>query len=191
MKTGWLKAIGPSICMAVLLAPCAHAQHGGGNPGGPPPGMPGGPGGAPGGPGGPGGGPGGFGGPGGAPERTPGSTERKAGGGTVQFGPVGRWWDDKTAIKAVGITAEQKRKMDAIFDTNKSAIVASYKNFLKEQSKLESISKDSRADKAQTFAAIDAVNQARAELQKAAAQMYLQIRQQMDQQQIEKLEKLQ
>lgn len=81
--------------------------------------------------------------------------------------------------------------MDAIFDTNKSAIVASYKNFLKEQSKLESISKDSRADKAQTFAAIDAVNQARAELQKAAAQMYLQIRQQMDQQQIEKLEKLQ
>ena len=81
--------------------------------------------------------------------------------------------------------------MDAIFDANRPAIVASYRNFLKQQSKLEAVSKDPHADKASTFAAIDAVNQARADLQKAAAQLYLQIRKQLSAQQIEKLEKMQ
>ncbi len=192
MNTRWLKAIGSSVCIVALSAACAHAQHGGGNPGGgpPPPGMPGGPGGGAGGPG--TGGPGGpGGGPGGAPPRQNGQGTHGTANGNAQSGPVGRWWDNKTVIKSVGISPDQKKKMDSIFDANKPAILASYKNFLKEQARLESISKDPQADKSQTFAAIDAVNQARADLQKAAAQMYLQIKQQMDQEQIEKLEKLQ
>jgi len=108
----------------------------------------------------------------------------------VQFGPVGRWWDDRTVVKSVGLNPEQKRRMDSIFNENKPAILASYQNLLKEQSKLTSLSKSSQADKASTFAAIDAVNQARAALQKATALMYLQLRQQMAPAQIEKLEKL-
>lgn len=106
------------------------------------------------------------------------------------FGPAGRWWDDKSVIRAVGITRAQQRKMDSIFDENKSAIVASYKNFLKEQSHLESVNKDPHADQATTFAAIDAVNSARAALQKVTAQMLLEIRHQMSADQVDKLEKL-
>lgn len=108
----------------------------------------------------------------------------------AQFGPAGRWWDDKKFTQTIGITHEQQRRMDNIFDANKSAILESYKVFLKQQSRLESINKDPHADQATTFAAIDAVNSARAALQKATAQMLLQIRHEMNSDQIDKLEKL-
>jgi hypothetical protein len=81
--------------------------------------------------------------------------------------------------------------MDAIFNANKPAILASYKAFLSEQSKLEALNKDPQVDKARLFAVIDAVSQARASLQKATSQMLLEIRQQMNSDQIVKLEKLQ
>jgi Spy/CpxP family protein refolding chaperone len=109
----------------------------------------------------------------------------------LQLGPAGRWWDDKTVTRSIGLRKEQQRKMDAIFNANKPAIVESYKAFLSEQSKLEALGKEQQVDKAHLFAAIDAVSQARATLQKATAQMLLQIRQQMDTAQIVKLEKLQ
>jgi len=109
---------------------------------------------------------------------------------SAQFGPAGRWWDDKSVIRAVGITRDQQRRMDGIFDSNKSAIVSSYKLYLKEQAHLNSVNKDSHADQAATFEAIDAVNNARAALQKATAQMLLSIRNEMSTDQIEKLQKL-
>ena len=81
--------------------------------------------------------------------------------------------------------------MDVIFDANKPAILQSYKTLLSEQSKYDKISKDPKVDQATLFAAIDSVSKARASLQKATAQMLLQIRQQMAPDQIAKLEKLQ
>jgi len=81
--------------------------------------------------------------------------------------------------------------MDAIFNENKPAIIENYKNFLKAQSNLEALNKSPQADKTSLFAAIDVVNSARSSLQKATSAMLLQIRQQMDSDQITKLEKLQ
>ena len=107
-----------------------------------------------------------------------------------QFGPVGRWWDDKSVIRSVGISKAQQKKMDAVFDANKPAILGTYKTFLAEKAKLDAMSKQSQVDQAKMFAAIDAVSQARAALEKANTQMLLQIRQQMDADQIAKLEKL-
>jgi Spy/CpxP family protein refolding chaperone len=109
----------------------------------------------------------------------------------LQFGPVGRWWDNKAVVQAIGLRRDQQKKMDEIFNSNKPAILSSYKSFLSEQSKLNAIGKESQTDKARLFAAIDAVNQARASLQKNTTQMLLQIRQQMDAAQITKLEKIQ
>jgi Spy/CpxP family protein refolding chaperone len=109
---------------------------------------------------------------------------------SVQFGPVGRWWDDKSVMRTVGLNKEQQKKMDSIFDENKPAILASYKTFLSRQSKLNSLNKDPKVDKTQLFAAIDAVNEARSALEKTTAQMFLEIRQQMSPEQIEKLGKL-
>jgi len=148
----------------------------------------------PGAPGGPGG-PGGLGGPGG-PREPRHSDHGKARSETapprnaLQFGPVGRWWDDRSVIQAIGLRKEQQKRMDAIFDANKPAILDSYKGFLKAQSNLAAVNKDPQANKDTVFAAIDAVNQARASLQKATSAMLLQIRQEMDSDQVNKLEKI-
>ncbi len=80
--------------------------------------------------------------------------------------------------------------MDAIFDASKPAIISTYQTFQKEQTNLNAVSSASQVDKAKMFAAIDAVNQARAALQKATTDMLLQVRQQLDAEQIGKLEKL-
>jgi len=81
--------------------------------------------------------------------------------------------------------------MDSIFKANKPAIVASYRTYLQEKAKLDSLSNQNSVDKATMFAAIDSVNEARANLQKATTQMLLEIRGEMDPEQIKKLEKIQ
>jgi hypothetical protein len=145
-----------------------------------------------------GGGPG-FNGPGGVgnlhtPHRADRQTRNAAGApphNALQFGPVGRWWDDHTVVQQLGLSRNQQIKMDSIFDANKPAILASYKNFLKAQSNLNKVNKDTRADKTTVFAAIDAVNNARSDLQKATSAMLMQIRSEMNPDQISKVENIQ
>jgi Spy/CpxP family protein refolding chaperone len=108
----------------------------------------------------------------------------------IKLGPPGRWWDDNTYVKTLGLSRDQQKKMDSIFNANRTAIVDAYKTFLKQQATLQAISTDPNVDKAKLFAAIDAVNQARAALEKANTQMLLQIRQQLDAAQVAKLETL-
>ncbi|HTJ29259.1 MAG TPA: hypothetical protein VL346_02075 [Acidobacteriaceae bacterium] len=180
-----------AACLAFLLALTAPALLGAQGPGGPPHPGPGAP--VPGGPG--------LGSPvpvppSGKERAAPPNRPREVGPirsaprSTTAFGPAGRWWDDKSVIRSIGITRDQQRRMDTIFDANKSAILSSYKNFLKEQAHLDTVNKDPKADQAATFAAIDAVNNARSSLQKATAQMFLAIRHEMSSAQLEKLEKL-
>jgi len=183
-----------ALCCSVLLSAgtCAHAQAPGGGhpPGGPPPGTrPQGP--PPGAP------PPGGNAPG---SNAQGSNNSGAGaspraqsvtsGSGVKLGPPGRWWDDKTVVQNVGLSRMQQKKMDAIFNANRDAIVQAYQAFQKQQAALNTLSKSPQVDKAQMFAAIDAVNQARATLAKANTEMLLQIRQQLDPAQITKLESL-
>lgn len=118
-------------------------------------------------------------------------TDAPAQHNALQFGPAGRWWDDKSVVQNIGLSNRQQRRMDSIFNSNKPAIVDSYKAFLKAQAHLETVNKDPHPDQAQVFAAIDAVNQARSSLQKATSAMLLQIRKEMSPDQIDKLEKLQ
>ena len=106
----------------------------------------------------------------------------------LQFGPVGRWWDNKSVVQAIGLRREQQKRMDAIFDANKPAILDSYKGYLKAQANLTAVNKDPQADKNTVFSAIDSVNEARSSLQKATSAMLLQIRKEMDPDQVTKLE---
>lgn len=187
MSTKTLRIMCCLLCLAVLPSAVTMAQDGGDHdrdhrgPGGP--GVPGGSLGN---------------GPGGPREPRHGEKETERGRTTahqprnaLQFGPVGRWWDDRSVIQAIGLRKDQQRRMDAIFDRNKPAILDSYKGFLKAQTALAAANKDPQTDKDRLFAAIDAVNQARAALQKATSAMLLQIRQEMDPGQVDKLEKIQ
>lgn len=109
----------------------------------------------------------------------------------LQLGPVGRWWDDKSVVNSVGLSMQQQRRMDSIFDANRSAILSSFKSFQKAQQHLQAVNKNAHPDQTEVFSAIDAVNAARSDLQKAASAMLLQIRGEMSPDQIDKLEKLQ
>lgn len=143
-------------------------------------------------------GPGGLGGPGGnngipgdSPGNGSGSASASQSHAVPHFGPVGRWWDDKSVVRAIGLSSDQQRKMDTVFNSNKPAILSAYKTFLSEQAKLDALSKQTQVDQTRMFSAIDAVSQAKASLEKANTQMLLQIRQQMTTDQIGKLERLQ
>jgi Spy/CpxP family protein refolding chaperone len=160
----------------------AHAQHGGG-PGG------GGPGGGPGGPGGIGGG------TMGAPRNSfmgdrgpmPYNTTQPIRSGP-QLGLPGRWWDDGKTVNHLSLRNDQQKKMDDIFNTNKGTLLDMYTNVQREETRLSSMSPKELQDEAKVFAQIDRVAMARADLEKEKVHILLQIRQQLDPDQLNKLD---
>jgi hypothetical protein len=187
MKTRLFRGL-LSAALFLCVGASLHAQRGGGGGGQHGGGMSGGQG--SGFPGGPGGGRGGFpsGDRTGGPRPNNGGTNN-ASRGRLQLGPPGRWWDDKDFAKTVGLRKDQQKKMDQVFNANKSAILENYKSLQLEESKLDTLTKEPQPDRARLFAQIDSVNQARSSLQKANAQMLLQIRQEMEPDQIVRMDK--
>lgn len=122
------------------------------------------------------------------------SGARGAGGpmrGGLRLGPPGRWWDDKGFAKTLGLSKDQQKRMDTVFNANKGPILENYKALQKEESNLEKLTREKRPDEAKIFAGIDAVAQARAALEKSNAHMLLLVRQEMDDDQNARLERFQ
>ena len=171
------------LFLLTAVSSLAQRSPGGGGPppgGGPQYGNP-----SPGGP--PGQGPGDRGGS--PPPNSPGSegtTSTMRGG--LQLGPPGRWWDDKGFAKSLGLRLDQKEKMDTIFNANKGTILLRYQSLQQEEARLEDATRQPQLDETAIFAGIDRVAQARASLEKANAHMLMLIRQEMDKNQIERLE---
>jgi len=184
-----------AVCLAVGTASTVLAQgRGGGQPpgGGPGGGGMGGPqfpnGGQ--GPGGPGmGGPGQAGGP---PPQQQGQRGQQGGENRpgLQLGPPGRWWDDRGVVKSLRLRPEQQTHMDAIFEQNRDALLSHFQAVQQAEAQMEELSRSNAPDEAALFAQIDRVSQARAELEKVTTHMLLQIRSEMDADQIKRLEKI-
>lgn len=107
----------------------------------------------------------------------------------LQLGPPGRWWDDKSFAKSLKLRPDQQAKMDAIFEQNRGALLARYQGLQQAESQMEEVSKVPNPDEGTLFAGIDRVAQARAELDKVTTHYLLQIRKEMDPDQIQRLEK--
>jgi Spy/CpxP family protein refolding chaperone len=105
-----------------------------------------------------------------------------------QLGPPTRWWDDKKTIKHLALRNDQKQRMDDIFEANRQQLATLLGNLQREEARLVSLPPGDLQDEGKVFAAIDRVSQARAELEKAHAHILLQIRQQMDSQQLATLD---
>jgi len=192
------RTAGIAVCLA-FAASMSFAQGRGGPPGG---GGPGG-GGRPGGPGGGGMG-GGMGGGGmnegmsrptfprsdnnGGPQSTNPRGQASENRPGVQLGPPGRWWDDKKFAKNVKLRPEQQARMDAIFEQNRSALLSRLEAYQQAQRQMEDLSRSSSPDEGALFAQIDRMAQARAELEKANTHMLLQLRKEMDADQLSRLE---
>jgi Spy/CpxP family protein refolding chaperone len=117
------------------------------------------------------GGPGGMGGP----------------GGPMRLGPPGRWWDDAGYIKKLGLSDDQQKKMDDIFNSNRLKLIDQFAALQKEEAIMEPLVSADPPDEGKLLAQIDRVAQARAELEKANARMLLGLRRQLTHEQFLKL----
>jgi Spy/CpxP family protein refolding chaperone len=108
--------------------------------------------------------------------------------GGLQVGPPSRWWDDKHFVKQLKLTDDQQRHMDAIFEQNRSTLLKRYESLQQEEQRMEELTHARTLDEASLFAQIDRIEQARADLGKATLHYQMQIRNELDQNQISKLE---
>jgi hypothetical protein len=79
--------------------------------------------------------------------------------------------------------------MDAIFEENRGALVSHLQGLKQAESQMQDLSRSPAPDEAALLAQIDRVAQARAELQKADTRMLLELRKEMDPDQIKRLDK--
>jgi Spy/CpxP family protein refolding chaperone len=108
----------------------------------------------------------------------------------LQLGPPGqRWWDDRSFAKALKLRPEQQTRMDAIFEQNRNSLLSSLENVRQAEAQMQDLAHSSSPEESALFTQIDHVAQARAELEKATTHMLLQLRKEMDADQIKRLEK--
>lgn len=134
-------------------------------------------------------GPGGL---GGGPEAGPG----QAGWGRPPMermfhdGGFGRWWNDPRLSQQLGLTDDQKKKMDDIFQQHRLNLIDLDANLEKQEVMLGPMIGADQPNEEQTLAQIDKVAQARAELEKANARMLFDIRKTLTPEQWQKLKAL-
>jgi Spy/CpxP family protein refolding chaperone len=107
----------------------------------------------------------------------------------LQLGLEGRWWDDAKTVHKLNLRSDQQRRMDDIFEANKPTLLNLYGNVQREEAHLASLPAGDLQDETKVFAAIDRVAQARTDLEKAKVHLLLQIRQQLDPDQLAQLDR--
>jgi periplasmic protein CpxP/Spy len=88
-------------------------------------------------------------------------------------GPPGRWWMDPSLVQRLGLTADQQKRIDALFQQNRLKLIDLSAGVQKAEAMLEPLLEADRPDESQVLAQIDRIAQARAELEKANARMLL------------------
>jgi Spy/CpxP family protein refolding chaperone len=92
-------------------------------------------------------------------------------------------------VKSLKLRPDQQAHMDAIFEQNRGALLARLQGVQQAETQMADLAKASTLDEPALFAQIDRVAQARADLEKATTHMLLQMRKEMDPDQIKRLEK--
>ncbi len=106
----------------------------------------------------------------------------------LQLGPPGRWWDDRHFAKGLKVRPDQQHRMDAIFEANKPVLLQRFGELQLQQNRMEALIRSPNLDEGALNQQIDRVAQARAELEKANMHYLLQIRGEMDPEQLQRLE---
>jgi periplasmic protein CpxP/Spy len=88
-------------------------------------------------------------------------------------GPPGRWWTDPAQVQRLGLTTDQQKRIDALFQQSRLKLIDLSAGLQKEEAILEPLLEADRPEEAQVLAQIDRIAQARAELEKANARMLL------------------
>jgi Spy/CpxP family protein refolding chaperone len=103
---------------------------------------------------------------------------RQATGG-LETGLPDRWWKNPATTQSLGLSADQQKKMDDVFQQYRLKLIDLNAALEKEEVTLEPLVGAEPLDEAKITAQIDRVAQARAELEKANGRMLLGIRRQL------------
>lgn len=102
----------------------------------------------------------------------------------------GRWWNDPMLAQKLNITADQKQKMDGIYEQYKLKLIDLNADLQKQELLLGPMISSDTPDHDKTLAQIDAVVSARAALEKENAEMLFAIRETLTPDQWHKLRAL-
>ncbi|HVW76038.1 MAG TPA: Spy/CpxP family protein refolding chaperone [Alloacidobacterium sp.] len=105
-------------------------------------------------------------------------------------GGHGRWWDDPKVAQQLNLTADQQKKMDDILQQHRLKLIDLNATLQKQETIMHPLMEADQPDEGKILAQIDAIAQARAELEKANARMLLGIRQVLTPDQWKKLKAL-
>lgn len=101
--------------------------------------------------------------------------------------PEGKWWKRPRIAAEIDLSPEQEERIENIFSKARPRLIDLKANLEKRQGELEDMLSETNADRAKVAARIEAVEDARAELQKARILMLLDIKQVLRPEQWEKL----
>jgi Spy/CpxP family protein refolding chaperone len=104
------------------------------------------------------------------------------------LGLPGRWWDERKNVKSMSLRPDQKQRMDEIFKASKPTLATSLDTLQREELNLSTMSAKDRQDETKVFAAIGRVEAARVELAKEATHVQMQLRAQLDPDQLARLD---
>jgi hypothetical protein len=93
--------------------------------------------------------------------------------------PPGRWWNDTNTAQAIGLNAAQIKKMDETFNGARDRLIDLDATVRKAEGDLQPLLDYDPIDRGKVMAQIERLTQAKAELEKANAQMLLDIRLQL------------
>ena len=102
-------------------------------------------------------------------------------------GPRGKWWDDTELAQRLSLTADQRKRMEDVFQQSRLKLIDLHAAVQKEEATMEPLVAADQPDENRIVAQIDKVAQARAELEKANARMLLAIRRILTPEQFQKL----
>lgn len=108
----------------------------------------------------------------------------------LRVGPPGRWWDNPEVASKLALTADQKKKMDDIFQQSRLNLIDLMAAVQKQEVIMEPLLAADQPDESKIIAQIDRVAQARADLEKANARMLLGLRRVLTADQWQKLREM-
>jgi Spy/CpxP family protein refolding chaperone len=105
--------------------------------------------------------------------------------------PEGKWWKRPRIAAAIDLTSEQEGRIESIFSRARPTLIDLKADLEKKQGELQDALDDANADRRAIAERVDAVENARAELQKARILMVLDMKQVLNPEQWERLLRMQ
>jgi TonB family protein len=86
------------------------------------------------------------------------------------------WWTNAALVQRLGLTEDQKLKIERAYENHRQDIVTNSRNLEREESKLSTLLEAENVDKAAVQSQIDRIIQARGEVERANSAMTLEMR---------------